>query len=252
MCVALEPFLWTRTARDSIRIFVTARDKRLDDGLTGSGSGRVRLPTKRLSQPGGASRSCLSCPRTHLHLACAFFFTFYLLLFASHSLPSPSYTRPRSPSITNRKQRKQETAFILDSNHQLNQEKTKLHRDSTHASSPHFSIRNKESLQLSHMDPRLSPDPSSLDPTPGHTSSTMDTSADNHASMDSDMFTDSQSASVGTPSSLSNVTLTAEGGNNAGGGAEGNSKRKRFVKVVEVDAPNNLDLDAYIATYKGN
>ncbi|KAG0290093.1 cop9 signalosome complex subunit [Linnemannia gamsii] len=102
------------------------------------------------------------------------------------------------------------------------------------------------------MDPRLSPDPTSLDPTPGHTSSTMDTSADNHASMDSDMFTDSQPASVGTPSSLSNVTLTADGGSNAGGGAEGNSKRKRFVKVVEVDAPNNLDLDAYIATYKGH
>ncbi|KAG0311114.1 cop9 signalosome complex subunit [Linnemannia gamsii] len=102
------------------------------------------------------------------------------------------------------------------------------------------------------MDPRLSPDPTSLDPTPGHISNTMDTSADNHASMDSDMFTDSQPASAGTPSSLSNVNLTADGGSNAGGGAEGNSKRKRFVKVVEVDAPNNLDLDAYIATYKGH
>ncbi|ORZ29040.1 26S proteasome subunit RPN7-domain-containing protein [Lobosporangium transversale] len=34
--------------------------------------------------------------------------------------------------------------------------------------------------------------------------------------------------------------------------SNGNSKRKRFVKVVEVDAPNNMDLDAYIANYKGH
>ncbi|KAK3834408.1 MAG: COP9 signalosome complex subunit 1 [Linnemannia elongata] len=107
------------------------------------------------------------------------------------------------------------------------------------------------------MDPRLSPDPTSLDPTPGYTSTnsnTMDTSADNHtASMDSDMYTDSQPATAGTPSSLSNVTLTADGSGGSGGADQaGNSKRKRFVKVVEVDAPNNLDLDAYIATYKGH
>lgn len=107
------------------------------------------------------------------------------------------------------------------------------------------------------MDPRLSPDPTSLDPTPGYTSTnnnTMDTSADNNtASMDSDMYTDSQPATAGTPSSLSNVTLTADGTGGSGGADQaGNSKRKRFVKVVEVDAPNNLDLDAYIATYKGN
>lgn len=107
------------------------------------------------------------------------------------------------------------------------------------------------------MDPRLSPDPISLDPTPGYTSTnnnTMDTSADNNtASMDSDMYTDSQPATAGTPSSLSNVTLTADGTGGSGGADQaGNSKRKRFVKVVEVDAPNNLDLDAYIATYKGH
>ncbi|KAF9138928.1 cop9 signalosome complex subunit [Mortierella sp. GBA39] len=107
------------------------------------------------------------------------------------------------------------------------------------------------------MDPRLSPDPTSLDPTPGYTSTnnnTMDTSADNHtASMDSDMYTDSQPAAAGTPSSLSNVPLTADGPGGSGGADQaGNSKRKRFVKVVEVDAPNNLDLDAYIATYKGH
>ncbi|KAF9136299.1 COP9 signalosome complex subunit 1 [Mortierella sp. 14UC] len=104
------------------------------------------------------------------------------------------------------------------------------------------------------MDPRLSPDPTTLDPIPGN----MDTSADNHATtsagMDSDMYTDQPAAAnAGTPSSLSNVTLTADGGNNNGGQDHtGNSKRKRFVKVVEVDAPNNLDLDAYIATYKGH
>ncbi|KAK3805875.1 MAG: 26S proteasome subunit RPN7-domain-containing protein [Benniella sp.] len=61
------------------------------------------------------------------------------------------------------------------------------------------------------------------------------------------MYSDQPAAS--TPSSLSNVTLTADGGN---GDNNGNSKRKRFVKVVEVDAPNNLDLDAYIANYKGH
>jgi len=78
----------------------------------------------------------------------------------------------------------------------------------------------------------------------------MDTSPDNQnlggSNMDSEMYSDQPAA--GTPSSLSNVTLTADGGN---GDNNGNSKRKRFVKVVEVDAPNNLDLDAYIANYKG-
>jgi COP9 signalosome complex subunit 1 len=79
----------------------------------------------------------------------------------------------------------------------------------------------------------------------------MDTSPDNQSlggtTMDSEMYSDQPAA--GTPSSLSNVTLTADGGN---GDNNGNSKRKRFVKVVEVDAPNNLDLDAYIANYKGH
>ncbi|KAF8943209.1 COP9 signalosome complex subunit 1 [Haplosporangium gracile] len=103
------------------------------------------------------------------------------------------------------------------------------------------------------MDPRLSPDPTSLDPTPGYNTNTMDTSADNHTtSMDSDMYTDNQPATAGTPSSLSNVTLTADASGSGNADQAGNSKRKRFVKVVEVDAPNNLDLDAYIATYKGH
>ncbi|KAF9103669.1 hypothetical protein BGX29_003086 [Mortierella sp. GBA35] len=81
----------------------------------------------------------------------------------------------------------------------------------------------------------------------------MDTTADNHptANMDSDMFTD-QPAAADTPSSLNNVTMAADGGNTPNPDHAGNSKRKRFVKVVEVDAPNNLDLDAYIATYKGH
>ncbi|KAF8938159.1 cop9 signalosome complex subunit [Dissophora ornata] len=43
--------------------------------------------------------------------------------------------------------------------------------------------------------------------------------------------------------------MTADGGNTTSDN-NGNSKRKRFVKLVEVDAPNNLDLDAYIANYK--
>ncbi|KAF9401940.1 COP9 signalosome complex subunit 1 [Mortierella sp. AD011] len=92
------------------------------------------------------------------------------------------------------------------------------------------------------MDPRLSPDRTNLSPNPGM----MDTSADNSHNMESEMYSDN----IGTPSSLSNVTLTADGGNNSQD--NNNSKRKRFVKVVEVDVPNNLDLDAYIANYKGH
>ncbi|KAI8359541.1 26S proteasome subunit RPN7-domain-containing protein [Mortierella sp. GBAus27b] len=45
--------------------------------------------------------------------------------------------------------------------------------------------------------------------------------------------------------------MTADGGN-GGPDNNGNSKRRRFVGVVQVDAPNNLDLDAYIANYKGH
>ncbi|KAG0221793.1 hypothetical protein BGX31_009556 [Mortierella sp. GBA43] len=67
--------------------------------------------------------------------------------------------------------------------------------------------------------------------------------------MDSEMYSDQPAA--GTPSSLSNVTMTADGGN-GGPDNNGNSKRRRFVGVVQVDAPNNLDLDAYIANYKGH
>ncbi|KAF9437160.1 cop9 signalosome complex subunit [Entomortierella beljakovae] len=74
----------------------------------------------------------------------------------------------------------------------------------------------------------------------------MDTTVDS-SNMDSDMYGE---VNASTPSSLSNVPLTADGGNSADNNA--NSKRKRFVKVVEVDVPNNLDLDAYIANYKGH
>ncbi|KAF9582931.1 COP9 signalosome complex subunit 1, partial [Lunasporangiospora selenospora] len=111
------------------------------------------------------------------------------------------------------------------------------------------------------MDPRLSPDPATLSPS----SEMMDMTPDNHngagqhGNADSDMFNlvDQQTAAdatVGTPSSLSNMTMAADG-TTPGEQAVGNNttpKRKRFVKVVEVDAPNNLDLDAYIATYKGH
>ncbi|KAF9949740.1 COP9 signalosome complex subunit 1 [Modicella reniformis] len=80
----------------------------------------------------------------------------------------------------------------------------------------------------------------------------MDTSTDNqnlggNITTDSEMYTDQPAA--GTPSSLSSLNMAADGG---GPDNNGNSKRKRFVKVVEVDAPNNLDLDAYIANYKGH
>lgn len=101
------------------------------------------------------------------------------------------------------------------------------------------------------MDPRLSPDGTLRSPDSGM----MDTSSDNQGfagsnnPMDSDVYSEHPPA-AGTPSSLSNVTLTADGGSTAPD-HNGNSKRKRFVKVVEVDAPNNLDLDAYIANYKG-
>ncbi|KAI9240851.1 MAG: 26S proteasome subunit RPN7-domain-containing protein [Podila humilis] len=46
--------------------------------------------------------------------------------------------------------------------------------------------------------------------------------------------------------------MTAASTHDAAGLDSTASKRKRFVKVVEVDAPNNLDLDTYIANYKGH
>ncbi|KAG9320058.1 hypothetical protein KVV02_007291 [Mortierella alpina] len=103
------------------------------------------------------------------------------------------------------------------------------------------------------MDPRLSPDRTLRSPDSGM----MDTSSDNQGfagsnnPMDSDVYPE-HPPTAGTPSSLSNVTLTADGSSSTAPDNNGNSKRKRFVKVVEVDAPNNLDLDAYIANYKGH
>lgn len=84
----------------------------------------------------------------------------------------------------------------------------------------------------------------------------MDTTADIHDQFDSDMYgSNPEQNAAGTPSSLSNATMGGDGADltPADEGIEdnGNSKRKRFFKVVEVDAPNNLDLDAYIAAYKG-
>ncbi|KAF9574231.1 hypothetical protein EC968_007155 [Mortierella alpina] len=102
------------------------------------------------------------------------------------------------------------------------------------------------------MDPRLSPDRTLRSPDSGM----MDTSSDNQGfasssnPMEGDVYPE-QPPTAGTPSSLSNVTMTADSGSTAPD-HNGNSKRKRFVKVVEVDAPNNLDLDAYIANYKGH
>ncbi|KAG0265663.1 COP9 signalosome complex subunit 1 [Mortierella polycephala] len=99
------------------------------------------------------------------------------------------------------------------------------------------------------MDPRLSPDQTILSPDSGM----MDTSdnSTHSTSIDSEMYAESPVAGT---SSHSNVNLAADGGNHGSslGDNNGNSKRKRFVKVVEVDTPNNLDLDAYIASYKGH
>ncbi|KAI7827572.1 26S proteasome subunit RPN7-domain-containing protein [Gamsiella multidivaricata] len=100
------------------------------------------------------------------------------------------------------------------------------------------------------MDPRLSPDQSLQSPSSGMMDTSIDNNNANTSNMDSDMYADQPTA--GTPSSLSNVSMTAEGGNTNAPDNNATSKRKRFVKVVEVDAPNNLDLDAYIANYKGH
>lgn len=99
------------------------------------------------------------------------------------------------------------------------------------------------------MDPRLSPDQSILSPDSGM----MDISPDDNEGYGDREMTGSnfESPTGGTPSSTSNATMTAAPTHDAAGLDSNASKRKRFVKVVEVDAPNNLDLDTYIANYKG-
>ncbi|KAG0349349.1 cop9 signalosome complex subunit [Podila humilis] len=100
------------------------------------------------------------------------------------------------------------------------------------------------------MDPRLSPDQSILSPDSGM----MDISPDgNDGYGDRDMTNANiESSSAGaTPSSSLNAAMTAAS-HDAAGQDNNASKRKRFVKLVEVDAPNNLDLDTYIANYKGH
>lgn len=99
------------------------------------------------------------------------------------------------------------------------------------------------------MDPRLSPDQSILSPDSGM----MDISPDGNEEYGDREMTGSnlESPTGGTPSSTSNATMTAASTHDAAGLDSNASKRKRFVKVVEVDAPNNLDLDTYIANYKG-
>ncbi|KAF9395246.1 COP9 signalosome complex subunit 1 [Podila verticillata] len=100
------------------------------------------------------------------------------------------------------------------------------------------------------MDPRLSPDQSILSPDSGM----MDISPDGNEGYGDREMTGSnlESPTGGTPSSTSNATMTAASTHDAAGLDSTASKRKRFVKVVEVDAPNNLDLDTYIANYKGH
>ncbi|KAF9215771.1 COP9 signalosome complex subunit 1 [Podila verticillata] len=100
------------------------------------------------------------------------------------------------------------------------------------------------------MDPRLSPDQSILSPDSGM----MDISPDGNEGYGDREMTGSnlESSTGGTPSSTSNATMTAASTHDAAGLDSTASKRKRFVKVVEVDAPNNLDLDTYIANYKGH
>ncbi|KAG0342459.1 COP9 signalosome complex subunit 1 [Podila horticola] len=100
------------------------------------------------------------------------------------------------------------------------------------------------------MDPRLSPDQSILSPDSGM----MDISPDDNEGYGDREMTGSnfESPTGGTPSSTSNATMTAAPTHDAAGLDSNASKRKRFVKVVEVDAPNNLDLDTYIANYKGH
>ncbi|KAG0304062.1 cop9 signalosome complex subunit [Dissophora globulifera] len=98
------------------------------------------------------------------------------------------------------------------------------------------------------MDPRLSPDRTILTPNSGMMEAFSDSyEQSGNSNMDSEMYTEQPTGT--TASSTFNATMTADG---AVPDNNGNSKRKRFVKVVEVDTPNNLDLDAYIANYKGH
>ncbi|KAF9412064.1 COP9 signalosome complex subunit 1 [Podila epigama] len=97
------------------------------------------------------------------------------------------------------------------------------------------------------MDPRLSPDQSILSPDSGM----MDISPDGNESVGhrESGGTSLESPTAGTPSSMSNAPTAASASDAIDSNA---SKRKRFVKLVEVDAPNNLDLDTYISNYKGH
>ncbi|KAG0263794.1 COP9 signalosome complex subunit 1 [Actinomortierella ambigua] len=105
----------------------------------------------------------------------------------------------------------------------------------------------------------MSPDSGMMDTTPDHT---------HQFGIDDEDIADVEHADVsqgaaGTPSSASGATMpgqqataaTSEGDDDNADttpSSHATSKRKRFVKVVEVEVPNNLDLDAYIANYKGH